>query len=206
MLVGLVCLAAALALPGWGEDPEVAKLKNAVQTVQAQVKSLQQEVEAQKTSIAQLQKQVAELSQQAPAPAKGASTASGRKPPAADALFAAAMSDFNAGSNDRAAQEFAEYLKDYGSTDLAGNAQFYLGEIEYREGHYQKAIEDYNKVLDEYPGGNKTAASQLKKAFALLELGQRDAGVQELRSLIQRFPKSPEALQAKDRLAKLGAS
>jgi len=34
----------------------------------------------------------------------------------------------------------------------------------------------------------------------------RDAGVQELRSLISRYPKSPEALQARDRLTKLGAA
>ena len=67
-------------------------------------------------------------------------------------------------------------------------------------------MQAYNKVLDQYPGGNKTAAAQLKKAYALLELGQRDAGVQELRSLISRYPKSPEALQARDRLTKLGAA
>ena len=76
----------------------------------------------------------------------------------------------------------------------------------FRSGDYQAAVQDYNKVLDQYPGGNKGAAAQLKKGFALLELGQRDDGIKELRSLISRYPKSPEALQARDRLSKLGAA
>ena len=126
--------------------------------------------------------------------------------PPADQLYNDGLRDYNANKNDLASQEFTQYLQVYGDTDLAGNAQFYLGEIAYRQGNFNGAVQAYNKVLDQYPGGNKTAAAQLKKGYALLELGQRDAGVQELRSLISRYPKSPEALQARDRLAKLGAA
>jgi len=46
----------------------------------------------------------------------------------------------------------------------------------------------------------------LKKGFSLIELGQQDSGVQELRHVIQRYPRSPEALQARERLRKLGVS
>jgi tol-pal system protein YbgF len=126
--------------------------------------------------------------------------------PPADALYNSALGDFNGGKNDLAAQEFAQYLQFYPNTDRAGNAQFYLGELDYRRGNYQAAISDYNKVLDQYPGGNKDAGAHLKKGFALLELGQRDAGVKELRALITRYPRSPEAAQARDRLNKLGAA
>lgn len=126
--------------------------------------------------------------------------------PPADILYNNGLSDFNAGKNDLAAQEFTQFLQVYGNNDLAGNAQFYLGEIDYRRSNFQAAIQDYNKVLDQYPGGNKGAAAQLKKGFALLELGQKDAGVQELRSLLSRYPKSPEAVQARDRLSKLGVA
>ena len=126
--------------------------------------------------------------------------------PPPDQLYNDGLRDYNANKNDLASQEFTQYLQAYGNTDLAGNAQFYLGEIAYRQGNFAGAVQAYNKVLDQYPGGNKTAAAQLKKGYALLELGQRDAGVQELRSLISRYPKSPEALQARDRLTKLGAA
>jgi TolA-binding protein len=44
----------------------------------------------------------------------------------------------------------------------------------------------------------------LKKGFALIELGKQEDGVVELRRVIQRYPKSNEALQARERLRKLG--
>jgi tol-pal system protein YbgF len=126
--------------------------------------------------------------------------------PPPNTLYDNALGDFNGGKNDLAAQEFTQFLQVYNNNDLAGNAQFYLGEIDYRRNNFQAAVDDYNKVLDQYPGGNKGAAAQLKKGFALLELGQKDAGVKELRSLLTRYPKSPEAAQAKDRLNKLGVA
>ena len=92
------------------------------------------------------------------------------------------------------------------NTDLAGNAQFYLADIEYRQGNFEAAAKDYDKVLEQYPGGSKAAAAQLKKGYALLELGQRDAGVRELNSLIARYPRSIEASQARDRLNRLGVT
>jgi TolA-binding protein len=61
-------------------------------------------------------------------------------------------------------------------------------------------------VLQNFPGGNKTASAQLKKGFALIELGKQDDGVTELRHVIQRYPRSNEALQARERLKKLGVS
>jgi tol-pal system protein YbgF len=103
-------------------------------------------------------------------------------------------------------QEFAEYIKYYSNSDLAGNAQFYLADIEYRQGNFEAAARDYDKVLEQYPGGNKAAAAQLKKGYSLLELGQREAGIRELKSLIGRYPRSIEASQARDRLHRLGVS
>ena len=124
--------------------------------------------------------------------------------PPPDVLYSNAYRDYSAGKYDLAAQEFAQYMKFYPTTDMAGNAQFYLAEIEYRNGNYQAAIDDYSKVIDNYPDGNKTPAAELKKGFAYLELGQRDAGVKELNTRIARWPRSIEASQARDRLARLG--
>jgi len=126
--------------------------------------------------------------------------------PPADVLYNNALRDYNSGNYDLASQEFGDYLKYYQNTDLAGNAQFYLGDILYRQGNYEAAVKAYDTVIEQYPGGNKAAAAQLKKGYALLELGQRQAGVRELNALITRYPRSIEAQQAKDRLKKLGAA
>src|SRR5947207_4629608 len=186
-----------------------------VDQVSGQVQALHDSVDELKARLAKFSKQLDDIqaaqqnmTTQPGAPGTGGTpgTSPQSQAPPPDVLYNSALGDFNGGKNDLAAQEFTQYLQAYGNTDLAGNAQFYLGEIDYRKANYQAAVQDYNKVLDQYPGGNKGAAAQLKKGFAFLELGQRDAGVQELRSLVARYPKSPEAVQAKDRLNRLGAA
>ena len=187
-----------------------------VDQVSGQVQALHDSVDELKARLAKVSKQLDDVQTGltnlpnqpgSTTPGTAPGTAQNQPPPIPpDALYNAGLSDFNAGKNDLAGQEFTQFLQNYPNHDLAGNAQFYLGEIDYRRSNFQAAIQDYNKVLDQYPGGNKGAAAQLKKGFALLELGQKDAGVQELRSLIARYPKSPEAVQAKDRLNKLGVA
>ena len=124
--------------------------------------------------------------------------------PPPDVLYNNAVRDYTGGKSDLASQEFSEYLKFYPNTDLAGNCYFYLGEIQFRAANYQQAVQSYDEVLQNFPSGNKAASAQLKKGFALVELGKQDDGVAELRHVIQRYPHSPEALQARERLRKLG--
>jgi tol-pal system protein YbgF len=126
--------------------------------------------------------------------------------PPPDVLYNNGLRDYNGGKNDLSTQEFSDYIKFYPNTDLAGNAYFYLGELQFKQANYQQAVQSYDQVLQNFPSGNKAASAQLKKGFALLELGQQDQGVSELRHLIQRYPHSPEALQARDRLRKAGVS
>jgi len=126
--------------------------------------------------------------------------------PPPDVLYNNALRDYNGGKNDLALQECSDYIKYYPNTDLAGNCYFYLGEIQFRQGNYQQAAQNYDQVLQNFPSGNKAASAQLKKGFALVELGKQDEGVSELRKLIQRYPHSPEALQARERLRKLGVA
>ena len=164
------------------------ELKARLAKVSKQLEDMQA---AQQNVAAQQSQQTQQQQQQAQAP-----------PP--DVLYNNALRDYNAAKNDLAAQEFADYVKYYPNTDLAGNVYFYLADLEFRQGNYQQAVKDYDQVLQNFPTGNKAPAAQLKKGFALLELGQKDSGIAELRRLIQRYPRSNEALQARDRLRKLG--
>lgn len=140
----------------------------------------------------------------APGTTAGGSPQAQAPPP--DVLYNNALRDYNSANYQLAEQEFTDYMKFYPTTELAGNAQYYLADIQYRQGNFDDAVKSYDKVLEMYPGGNKTQAAQLKKGYALLELGQKSAGVKELNSLIQRYPHSIEAQQARERLRKLGAT
>jgi tol-pal system protein YbgF len=124
--------------------------------------------------------------------------------PPVDQLYQGGVRDYNGAKYDVAAGEFGDVLKYYPQDNLAGNAQFYLGEIAYRQGDFKNAIKNYDAVLEQFPGNPKAPAAQLRKGEAELSLNQRDAGVRDLRSLIQRYPQSPEAAQARSRLNGLG--
>ena len=103
-----------------------------------------------------------------------------------------------------AASEFGDVTKFYSDNPLSGNAFYYMGEIDYRAGHYPSAIKNYDKVIEQYPASNKVPVSRLHKGNALVASKQTAAGVRELRALIQRFPNSPEAMQARSKLSGMG--
>jgi tol-pal system protein YbgF len=126
--------------------------------------------------------------------------------PPPDVLYNNALRDYNGGNTDLARQEFGDYIKNYPNTDLAGNAYFYLAELDFHAANYPQAIKGYDQVLQTFPDGTKAASAELKKGFALLETGQKDAGITALRHVVQRYPRTNEAVQAKDRLRKLGVA
>jgi tol-pal system protein YbgF len=132
-----------------------------------------------------------------------AQPATPQAPPVGD-LYQSALRDYNSARYDVAGSEFGDVLRFYPQDDLAGNAQFYLGEIAYRQGNYQAAIKAYDMTVEQYSGNPKIPAAQLRKGEALIALNQREAGIRELRSLIQRYPQTPEAQQARSRLNAMG--
>jgi len=126
--------------------------------------------------------------------------------PPPDVLYNNALRDYNGGNVDLAKQEFADYVKNYPNTDLAGNAYFYQAEMDFKAGDYPNAIKGYDQVLQSFPDGSKAASAELKKGMAQVESGQKDAGITTLRHVVQRYPRTNEAMQAKDRLRKLGVA
>jgi tol-pal system protein YbgF len=194
--------------------------------VSGQVQALNDSVDELKTRVATLNKTIQDLQAQTQtmaaqqpmqpggaAPAAGAQAgqnqpgaaqpAPPQAPPVGD-LYQSALRDYNSARYDVAGSEFSDVLRYYPQDDLAGNAQFYLGEIAYRQGNYPAAIKAYDVTVEQYSGNPKIPAAQLRKGEALIALNQKEAGVRELRSLIQRYPQTPEAQQARSRLNAMG--
>ena len=133
-------------------------------------------------------------------------TASNTAPISADTLYQNGLRDLTSGKYDLARQEFSDYIQNFPSNDLAGNAEFYLGEIAYAQNDYKTAITSYDTVLANYPKSFKLAASLLKKASAEIELGMKASGIRDLREVERRFPGSDEARRAQAKLRDVGAS
>jgi TolA-binding protein len=188
----------------------IAKLDKSLQDLQAQLQNMQ----APPAGVPQQGAQPGGAPSAGPAPGPGpASNASGaaganapmsqQAPPLQETLQAAER-DFDAGRYDVAAGEFQDVVHYYPLDDSAGTAQFYLGEIAYQKQDYAHAIDAYNAVLEGFSGNAKAPAAQLHKGYALLAQDKKDAGVRELRLLIQRHPQTPEAARARSKLNGMG--
>ncbi len=110
---------------------------------------------------------------------------------------------FDQGDSDAAREKFQELIQRFPKSEHADNAQFWIGEIYYREKWYEKAILEYQKVIENYPKGNKVPASLLKQGFAFFNLGDKSNARLILEELIKKYPKSTEAKIAKDKVKDL---
>ncbi len=190
-------------------------------TMTTQVQGVADNLEDVKARIGKLNQQLAEMQGTlqsldaklaTPAPAPGATSPTGSSaaaapsgpPPSADVLYSNGLRDFQGGKYDLSRQEFADYLKYYADTDLASNAQFWLGEIAYAQKDYKNAVTEYDKVITNYPKSFKQATARLKKGMALVELGQKTSAIRELREVVRRFPGTEEDRRARAKLKELG--
>src|SRR5215472_15697488 len=201
-------------------------------TMSTQVQGLSDNLEEIKSRLGKLNQQLvdlqssvqgldAKISSGGAAPAGGTATpTAGNVPPAsssgsvpppgpapsADILYSNGLRDIQSGKYDLARSEFTDYLKYYGKTDLASNAQFYIAEIYYKEKKYQDSITEYDKVINNYPKSFKLAPARLHRATAMLQLGQKSSAIRELREIVKLFPGSEEDRYARAQLKELGVT
>jgi TolA-binding protein len=120
-------------------------------------------------------------------------------------LYANALRDRTSGKLDLALQEFSDYLKWYGNTDLAANAQYYIAYIHYSQADYDDAVKEFDLVLEKYPSDNNKIPDALYyKGMSLTRLGHRTQGSEEFRKLLKEFPNNDYSRQACSQLTSMG--
>ncbi len=144
----------------------------------------------------------------APPPAAGPGMASAGPPAgvSADSLYANALRDKESGKLDLALEGFMDYLKWFGSTGTAPNAQYYIGEILFQRKEYDEALLAFDAVLERYPENNKTLDALYMKGRTHVLMGDRTAGADEFQQVIDRAPRTALAQKARDEIRKLGLS
>jgi tol-pal system protein YbgF len=189
----------------------LGKLQESVQNVQTQLQNMQAPPTTQPANNPGMNPAPGTGAQQQPAGPTGPGAAGavpapsmGNQAPPLQETFQAGLRDFNGARYPVAQGEFQDVVQYYPQDDLAGQAQYYLGEIAYRQQNYPDAVKAYNAVLENYSTSPKAAAAQLHKGLALIAQNKRDSGIQELRSLIRRHPQTPEAAQARTKLNGMG--
>lgn len=159
--------------------------------------------------MGKLQNQIADINSAIKIMAKPPAPPPDANPPAAavsaETLYNGAMRDKSAGNSDLAIEGFQNYLKLYGNTDLAPNAQYYIGEIKYLRGDLDGALMAFDTLLEKYPDNPKTSDAMLQKGRALVKAGFKAEARQEFSSLVKKFPTHDNAAKARTELAALNA-
>lgn len=118
-------------------------------------------------------------------------------------LYRNAYNDFIKGNYELAIVGFKDYIAQNASSNMADNAQYWIGECYYTQGKYQDAIGAFEKVLNDYPNSDRIPPALLKKGYALLESGKSNEGKTTLTNLMRDYPTSEESKLAQERLKHL---
>ncbi|HZY58323.1 MAG TPA: tetratricopeptide repeat protein [Candidatus Binataceae bacterium] len=142
-----------------------------------------------------------------PAPGAGPGPAAAIDAPTISAtdLYNNATRDRSSGKLDLAVQEFSDYLKWYGTREMAPNAQFYIAYIHYSQANYDDALKEFDMVLEKYADDNNKRPDALYyKGMTLLRLGRRTQGAEEFKELLKRYPDHDLSRQACSQLTTMG--
>ena len=112
-------------------------------------------------------------------------------------LYKKGLEALKSGNTVEAEQHFQLILDHYGSDKLASNAQYWLGEVYYKDGNYAKAAVAFGKGYENYKGGNKGADSLYKLGLSMSMLGKTAEACTALKNVPVEFPKADDELKSK---------
>jgi len=139
---------------------------------------------------------------------QGPSASSASAPPAgtsAEGLYKDATRDRLSAKYDLALDEFKNYLNWFGETDLAPNAQYFIGEIYYNQKNFDEALKAFDAVIKR-PKNNKSLDARFMKGRTLARLGEKSEAAREFRAVVQADPGSDTARRAQAELRDLGVA
>ena len=131
------------------------------------------------------------------APAPSAVNATGTTP---RRLYETAYADYTAGQWSLAVQGFETYLKTYPKSDLADDAQYYIGESYSGDSRFREAAAAYERVISDYPQSDILPEAYYKVGITYERLGQPDRARTAYEYAVKAFPDTDAGRLAKQRL------
>jgi tol-pal system protein YbgF len=156
----------------------------------------------------------------APSPPPAASVSPVPRPSSPTApqdAYQAAYIDFSKGSYLIAITGFRDFVRRYPDHPLAGSAQYWVGEsqlglargqanagqTERSTQAMEQAVQEFRKVVANYPRSDKAPSALYKEALVLIELKQPAVAQARLQYLVDNFPQAAETMLAREKLAAL---
>ncbi len=136
-------------------------------------------------------------------PAQGETAAGDSAVPASQALYDRGYSLFYQGHFVDAETSFQRFLQANPKSDLADNAQYWIGECRYSRNDVKGALAAFRQVVEKYPKGNKVADAMLKTGQCLEAMGDVEGARVTYREVLRRYSGTAAATAAEERRAKL---
>jgi tol-pal system protein YbgF len=105
-------------------------------------------------------------------------------------LYETARADYFAGQWSSAVSGFEAFLRAFPQSELADDAQFYIGDSHYAQNMWPEAITAYNQVIQTYPGTNAVPDAYYKRGLAQERMGEVDAARESWEAVSTTFPDS----------------
>jgi tol-pal system protein YbgF len=183
-----------------------------LESLQEEVRALRGKIEVQSREIdilkksqrdlaADVDRRLRESAATPPAPTAPAPPVATSGPEQQD--YDAAFALMKQGHYERASKGFRQFLVKYPQSALAGHAQYWIGEANYIGRNYKAALEDFTKVVNNYPSSPKVPDALLKVGFTYHELGDRSRARETLNQVVTRYPNTDTAKKAEERLGKM---
>ncbi|TWA82628.1 tol-pal system protein YbgF [Azospirillum brasilense] len=96
---------------------------------------------------------------------------------------------------DKAEKAFSDFLAKNKTHQLAGNAQYWLGETYYVRNKFQDAAVAFAEGVQRYPKNNKAADNLLKLGMSLQQLNQKKDACTAFNQLINKFPEASASVK-----------
>jgi tol-pal system protein YbgF len=116
-------------------------------------------------------------------------------------LYETAYADYTAGQWSLAIQGFETYLKTYPRSELADDAQYYIGEAYAGDSKFKEALSAYERTIRDYPSGDIVPEAWYKAGLTYARLGQPDRAREAFETLVKSYPDSDAGRLAKQRLS-----
>jgi len=199
----------------------LADLLQQLETLQAEVRNLRGQVEVQANEIerlktrqrellADIDRRVSELERRGTAVPSSETKPPVTPAPAASASSAQEQRDYDAAFNlmkqgfyERAAKGFRDFLAKYPQSNLRDNARYWLGEAYYVARNFRQALDEFGKLMTDHPASPKVPDAMLKTGYSHYELGDWAKARLNLTQVMTRYPGTPAAKSAEQRLAKM---
>lgn len=187
--------------PVAGVGAKVDQMTNEFQTLRGSVEDINSRLGKLEQKLVDLGNAIKTMQSPPPPPPGAGGMAAGGV--SSEALYSNALRDKQSGNLDLALEQLNEYIKQFGTTEAAPNAQYQIGEIYYEKKDYESAVHAFDLVLEKYAENAKTRDAMLMKGLSLVRLGQRPAGAAVFRDLVDQYPNTEQAAKAKAQLAAL---